>query len=258
MVKYYIDRERYGINAQKSAEVDLAEDKTATSHGTLTLGEEPIEPSLSEVHLGVDCNPAGTLDIAAKVQTGRRTMYTLMGAGAYGCSGMTPLLVAHLWKIHALPRMTYGLEVFELSVKDVHQLEQFQRTMPRLIQNFPINTAISEVYGLLGIRPMQQELDLRKLTLLGNVLSNRDTLEYQIAQRQLAVKSLDSKSWFSSCNRLLYKYRLPHLYTVDQTFECTEKWKSKIKRRIDEYVRTQWLQEPESSLKYLNVQSIFL
>ena len=109
-----------------------------------------------------------------------------------------------------------------------HQLEQFQRTTLRLIQNFPINTAISAVYGLLGIRPMQQELDLRKLTLLGNVLSNRDTLEYQIAQRQLAVKSLDSKSWFSSCNRLLYKYMLPNLYTVDQTFECMEKWKSEI------------------------------
>ena len=48
VVKYYTDRERYGINARKSAEVDLAEDKTATSHGTLTLGEEPIEsPSRS-------------------------------------------------------------------------------------------------------------------------------------------------------------------------------------------------------------------
>ena len=69
---------------------------------------------------------------------------------------------------------------------------------------------------------MQQELDLRKLTVLETVFSNRDTLEYQIAQRQLAVKPLDSKSWFSSCNRLLYKYRFPNLYTVDQTFECME------------------------------------
>ena len=72
--------------------------------------------------------------------------------------------------------MTYGLEVFELSVKDVHQLEQFQRITLRLIQSFPINTAISAVFGLLGIRPMQQELDLRKLILLGNVLSNKKTL----------------------------------------------------------------------------------
>ena len=35
-----------------------------------------------------------------------------------------------------------------------------------------------------------------------------------------------------------------------------EKWKSLIKRHIDEYVRTQWLHEPKSSLKYLNIQSL--
>ena len=43
---------------------------------------------------------------------------------------------------------------------------------------------------------------------------------------------------------------------VNQTFECMEKWKSEIKRRIDDYVRTQWFQEPKSSFKYLNVQSL--
>ena len=58
VVKYYIDRERYGINAPKSAEVYLAEDKTETFQGTLTLRKEPIELSLSEVHLGVDRNPS--------------------------------------------------------------------------------------------------------------------------------------------------------------------------------------------------------
>ena len=55
--------------------MDLAIDKTGSSGGTLTLGGEPIEPNPSEVHLGVDRNLSGTLDIAAKIQTGRRTMY---------------------------------------------------------------------------------------------------------------------------------------------------------------------------------------
>ena len=66
----------------------------------------------------MDRNLSGTLIIAANIQTGRRTMYALMGAGAYGCSGVTPPQLAHLWKIYALPRMTYGLEVF--TAKDVH------------------------------------------------------------------------------------------------------------------------------------------
>ena len=52
-------------------------------------------------------------------------MYALMGAGAYGSSGVTPPLVAHLWKTYALPRIVYGLEVFNLSNKDILQLESF-------------------------------------------------------------------------------------------------------------------------------------
>ena len=89
-----------GLNQHtKVCRSGLAVDKTGSFRGALTL---------------VDRNLSGTLDIAAKIQTGRRTMHALMGAGAYGCSGVTPLIVPHLWKIYALPRMTYGLEVFEL------------------------------------------------------------------------------------------------------------------------------------------------
>ena len=49
-----------------------------------------IEKSDSEVHLGVDMNCAGTADIKTRVQMARRTMYAMMGAGAYGCSGVFP------------------------------------------------------------------------------------------------------------------------------------------------------------------------
>ena len=131
-----------------------------------------IYRSPTEVHLGVNRNAKGQVDIAARVQTGRRTMYAMMGAGAYGSSGVTPPLVAHLWKTYALPRMVYGLEVFYLSNKDILQLEQLQRTVLRKIQSFPINTSLVAVYGLLGVRPIEQELDLRKLTFLGSVLLN--------------------------------------------------------------------------------------
>ena len=108
-------------------------------------------------------------------------MYAMMGAGAYGSSGVPPPLVAHLWEIHALPRMVYGLEVRNLSNKDILQLEQLQRTVLRQIQRFPINTSLVAVYGLLGVMPIEQEPDLTKLTFLVSVLLNKGTLEYEIA-----------------------------------------------------------------------------
>ena len=82
----------------------------------------------------MDRNEAGRVNI---VQTGRRTMYAMMGAGAYGCSGITPPLAAHL-----LPRTIYCLEVFQLSGKDISQLEQLQRSILRRILNLPVNAPI--------------------------------------------------------------------------------------------------------------------
>ena len=207
----------------------------------MTLGGEDIGRSPTEVHLGVNRNAKGQVDIAARVQTGRRTMYAMMGAGANGSSGVTPPLVAHLWKTYALPRMVYGLEVFNLSKKDILQLEQLQRTVLRQIQSFPINTSLVAVHGLLGVRPIEQELDLRKLTFLGSVLLNKGTLEYEIALRQLAVKSFESRSWFTVCNRLLYKYDLPCVYLLHQSIEGMKRWKDQVKTAIDTFVQSQWL-----------------
>ena len=121
VVFYYIYREHYTINELKSAEVVL-NDASNTDEGTVKLGDDGIGQSPSEVYLGVDRNAKGHVDIAARVQKGRRTMYAMMGAGAFGSSGLAPPLVAHLWKIYALQRMIYGLEVFSLSTDDIMQL----------------------------------------------------------------------------------------------------------------------------------------
>ena len=118
---------------------------------------------------------------------------------------------------------------FCLSNKDVLQL---QRAFMKRIQCLPINTATSAAYGLLGIRPVQQKLDLRKLTFLGKVLHNKNTLEYEIAQRQLAAKCLGSKSWFADRNRLLYKYNLPNIYHVEWHLESMKSWKSLLKKHM--------------------------
>ena len=69
--------------------------------------------------LGVDRNCSGSVDIDARVQMGRRTMYAMMGAGAYGSSGVAPMVIARLWKVFALPRMLYGQKTYLLRTKDV-------------------------------------------------------------------------------------------------------------------------------------------
>ena len=46
-------------------------------------------------------NRAGIADIS-RVQMGRRIMYVMMDAGAYGYSGVAATVIAHLWKVFAV------------------------------------------------------------------------------------------------------------------------------------------------------------
>ena len=110
---------------------------------------------------------------------------------------MTDLM---LWRIYALPRVLYGFEVQTCLQSDIQAMEHLQRSILRRIQSFPRNTAIPALYCLLGIRPLEQELDLRRMTLLANVLYTDGTLEQDIAIRQISVKNSDSHRWFVSCN----------------------------------------------------------
>ena len=94
------------------------------------------------------------------------------------------MISAHLWKIYALSRVLNGLEVKTCLQSDIQTMEHLQSSMLRRIQSFPNSTAIPAQYCLLGVRPLEQELDLRRLTLLANVLYTDGTLEQDIAMRQ--------------------------------------------------------------------------
>ena len=120
-----------------------------------------------------------------------------MGAGVYGGSGLSPVVSAHLWKTYAIPRVIYGLEVLSYTLSDLQCLERMQRDMLRKIQSLSKSTASVAVNCLLGVRPVEQELDLRRLTLLCSVLYSDGTLELDIAKRQIAIKDPDSHSWFA-------------------------------------------------------------
>ena len=93
------------------------------------------------------------------------------------------------------------------------------------------------LYCLLGIRPLEQELDLRRLTLLADVLYIDGMLEQDMVMRQVSVKDLVSHSWFVSCNDRLHKYSLPNIYTVRQMFASEAEFKQQVKSGIDRYVK---------------------
>ena len=81
----------------------------------------------------------------------------------------------------------------------------------RRVQCLPSNIANVAVYCLVGARIVEQEIDYKKLSLLASVLYSENSIECELACRQMAIKGNDSNSWFVHCNHLLHKYMLPNI-----------------------------------------------
>ena len=114
-----------------------------------------------------------------------------------------------IWSSFVLPRLTYGLEVFLLRKKDFELLEKFQRKSLKQIHGLPDKTQNAFVLALLGIRPVEVTIHKNSLNIFVNIISDKASTEYQIAERQLAMKDHNEKSWFNYIRSILETYNMP-------------------------------------------------
>jgi hypothetical protein len=77
------------------------------------FGDKKIEKIEKTKHLGIVRNGENTVDREERLKSGRGTIYGLLGAGLQVRKGFSPITAHNLWKVYALPRMTYGLEAHD-------------------------------------------------------------------------------------------------------------------------------------------------
>ena len=196
--------------------------------------------------------------IEEKVSIGRKTAYSLMGAGFHSGNGLKVCLNGFLWSTFVLPRMIYGLEALLLRKKDFESLEKFQRKSLKQIQGLPDKTPNSVVLALLGIPPVKVAIHKNSLNLFMNIIKNKSSVEYQIAERQLAMKDIKEKSWFNYIRSTLELYNLPSAYTLLQLDITKLQWKKLLNSSIATFVENSWKTEvaTKPSLKYVNSESL--
>jgi len=255
-VERYSKSHRYDINPSKSATL-VYNAKTAQPNSTFTLDDSIPEVS-STTHLGIVRTKKGNPDVDAKIDSGRRAAYALMGAGLHGRSGMKQDIKAHIWRTFILPRLIYGLEVIYCNKSEVKKLETFQSKMIKQIQHLPDRTANSAALALLGIPPVESQIHKNLLNLLYNIIKSPDSMECKVATRQFAVKTIDDKSIFSLARNLLLYYGLPSAYDLMQSLPSKPSWKKMLNDAIHADVERRWQEDihEKSSLKYLNADAI--
>ena len=209
----------------------------------LMLNNDPIPVSDSTTHLGLKRELGECTDIDRKIELGRRTAYSLLGAGIHGFNGLKQDNKAHIWNTFVVPRILYGLEVSMISQKDVKKLEQFQNKCLKQLQHLPDRTANVACNALMGIIPMEIQIHKNILNLFIGILHSPNSVEYRIAMRQLATKSIEEASFFSNVRKILMKYDLHTAYSLIINTPDKRNWKKMLKESVNLYVEKKLKEE---------------
>ncbi|CAG2187811.1 unnamed protein product [Mytilus edulis] len=254
----YANKEHYCISKTKSSVVQF-NDKQPRK---FTMNSEEIPTSQSAVHLGIERDNSskfGTKNVSnARISAARKATYALMGAGLHGLNGLNPTVSIHIIRIFIIPRLIHGLEVVRLMISDIKALSSYFKQLLKRIQHLPERTADSATYLLSGQMPIEAEIDKRTLTLFGNIIRNPNTVEFKLAQRQLAIKDRNSKSWFTYVQQLLEKYNLPCSSVLLQEPPGKFSWKNLVYKAV----KTYWTNKihsdarEKSSLQYINFEQL--
>ena len=114
--------------------------------------------------------------------------------------------------MYIIPRLLYGLESLIVTNKQICRLEEFARDLLKRIQTLPTRTTNEAPYILFDTIPAEGLLDIKTLTFLRKMINDKSSIMNQIGIRQLAVKTVESSSWFIYALHLTHKYSLrsPH------------------------------------------------
>jgi len=246
-------KDRVNINSRKS-EIVLYNCPRKT-HSSWELGNNEIHETNKTTHLGILRDTSLKHNIEDRIMTGRKTLYSLLGAGLHGRNGVNPAITIQMYKVYARPRIIYGLETVHLSQKETRLLESYEAKVVRQLQYLPDRCATAAAYVMLGLTPILSTIEINALTLFGNIIREKNSIEHSLAKRQLALKDSTSHSWFTGIRRILLKYDLPSAFDLIQDPPNKSTWKSVVSDAVNLYWFVQWSNEKASkpSMRFLTI-----
>ena len=254
LVEEYSIQEKYNIQATKSC--TLVFNQPAPVEPWSIRGDIiPIEKSAK--HLGLIRSENIQLTVEAKLNSGRKALYGLMGAGLHGINGLNPMVSMHILNIYIVPIMTYGLEALVLPQRCIDTFEISFRRVLRQLQSLPGRVANPALYILVNTLPLEATIHRNLLGLLGNALLNKSSIEYEVVVRQTSLHTYSGKSWLSQVKRLLARYNLPSIEDLIINTPSRFSWKDTVKKGVDLYWKSKLLAEAKqfSTLQFMSTEA---
>jgi hypothetical protein len=215
------------------------------------LGAQTMPTVESALHLGIirttSLKDNMIKNVEENIKKARRSAYGLFGGGYHGNNGLDPDTLIHLFKMYITPVLLYGMELIIPKATPLIQLELFQKRMLKQLLSLPTRTADAAVYVLSGLLPVEAQIHIRTLVLFNNICNQADnSIEKNLARKQLIVKSNESSSWFIEIKYILRKYILQEASWYLDNSPKKSVWTSTVKRKIYEH----WSKSITESISY--------
>ena len=255
----YSHREGYNLQPTKSVVLPLQSttNKTIKPDKIYTMDGNDMPIVEKTTHIGITRSSKNSTmtTVEENIKKARRTLYSLMSTGMHGENGLDPSTTIALFRVYVLPVLTYGLEVVIPKYKAFEVLDKFHRKTIKQIMSLQTTVADPAVYMISGLLPMEAEIHIKILTLFGNICRlDRSSIEWQIAERQLTIKSFKSNSWFIDLKKICAKYEISNIQQYLYNPLTKLKWKSTITSKIKKFWINKIIDNKNmySSLRYLS------
>jgi hypothetical protein len=200
-------------------------------------------------------------NIDLKMEKGRKSLYSLLGAGfSFKCL-LSPVLKLHIYRTFTCPRTRSGLSSFALRSSQLEPLSLFQRKTLKSILKLSITAPTPAIHFLTGELPIEGKIHRDIFSLFYGVWSNPDTKIHQIVKYLLGNNCENSRTWSAHLRQLSSRYDLEDpLVCLGKDPPSKSFYKELVATKITAYYEDLMRKSAagNSLMKYLNVSTIGL
>lgn len=257
IVANYSKNEGYTLQPAKSVILPIKSNKTVDMGNEFwNINGNNMPVVTNTTHIGIHkCEKdSARSTVEENIKRARRTTYSLMGSGFHGKNGLDPETILTLFITYILPMLTYGLEVLLPTGKNLENLQSYYKKLIKQLLTLPTNIGNPAIYILSGLLPIEAVIELQALSMFGNITrSDRNSVEWRLAERQLAIKDHNSKSWFIEIKKICIKYEITDCQQYIFTPLMKSEWKTMTKKKVYQYWNRLVNEESKSypSLKWI-------
>ena len=179
--------------------------------------------------------------IEDRISGARRTFHAFLCIGSV-ILPTSPVLISRIHQSVILPKLTYGLELLDISNKSIYKLETAQKYMARRIQGLPQQTASPAVLTSVGWWSISSHLVMKRLMMLWQILIlPMDSVYKQIVMEMFIGNYLRDNVCSSGPTGLMY--RAAKWLGLECMVACSiqsgsymdkSNWKATVRKRIQQ------------------------